>query len=50
MANRFILNETSYHGSGAILAIADEAKARGYKKHSYAQTQILLNLALQRKY
>ena len=32
MANRFILNETSYHGSGAINAIADEAKARGFKK------------------
>ena len=32
MANRFILNETSYHGSGAILSIVPEAKARGYKK------------------
>ena len=32
MANRFILNETSYHGAGAIKSIADEAKARGYKK------------------
>lgn len=32
MANRFILNETSYHGSGAIAAIADEAKGRGFKK------------------
>ena len=32
MANRFILNETSYHGAGAICSIADEAKARGYKK------------------
>ena len=30
--NRFILNETSYHGSSAIAAIADEAKARGSKK------------------
>lgn len=30
--NRFILNETSYHGSGAISAIADEAKARGFQK------------------
>lgn len=29
--NRFILNETSYHGSGAIAAIAEEAKARGVK-------------------
>lgn len=32
MANRFILNETSYHGSGAILSIADEVKSRGFKK------------------
>ncbi len=32
MANRFILNETSYHGAGAISAIADEAKNRGFKK------------------
>ena len=32
MANRFILNETSYHGAGAIAAIADEAKGRGFKK------------------
>ena len=32
MANRFILNETSYHGSGAIAAIVDEAKGRGFKK------------------
>lgn len=32
MANRFILNETSYHGKGAIEAIPTEAKARGVKK------------------
>lgn len=32
MANRFILNETSYHGSGAINAIVDEAVRRGFKK------------------
>ena len=32
MANRFILNETSYHGKGAIQSIADEAIARGFKK------------------
>ena len=32
MANRFILNETSYHGAGAIEAIADEAKGREFKK------------------
>lgn len=32
MANRFILNETAYHGAGAIKDIAPEAKARGFKK------------------
>ena len=30
--NRFVLNETSYHGAGAVAAIADEAKRRGFKK------------------
>ncbi len=32
MANRIVLNETSYHGAGAINSIADEIKARGFKK------------------
>lgn len=32
MANRFVLNETSYHGKGAIQAIATEIQARGFKK------------------
>ena len=32
MANRFVLNETSYHGAGAIKEIAAEAKGRGFKK------------------
>jgi lactaldehyde reductase len=32
MPNRFILNETSYHGAGAIQEISTEAIARGYKK------------------
>lgn len=32
MANRFILNETSYHGKGAIESISAEAKARGFQK------------------
>ena len=32
MANRFILNETSYHGSGAIKEIVNEVKARGFQK------------------
>ena len=32
MANRIVLNETSYHGAGAIQEIANEAKGRGFKK------------------
>ncbi|MBQ7549342.1 MAG: lactaldehyde reductase [Clostridia bacterium] len=32
MANRFVLNETSYHGKGAINEIANEVKSRGFKK------------------
>lgn len=31
MANRFMLNETSYHGHGAILNIVPEIQARGFK-------------------
>lgn len=30
--NKFMLNETSYHGAGAITAIPDEIKNRGFKK------------------
>ena len=32
MANRFVLNETGYHGKGAIAEIATEVKSRGFKK------------------
>ena len=32
MANRFVLNETSYHGKGAIEEIANEIVARGFRK------------------
>ena len=32
MANRIVLNETSYHGAGAINEIAGEVKTRGFKK------------------
>lgn len=32
MANRIVLNETSYHGAGAIAEIANEAKTRAFKK------------------
>ena len=32
MANRFVLNETSYHGKGAIKQIINEVKTRGLNK------------------
>lgn len=32
MANRIMLNQTSYHGSGAVNEIAAEVKSRGFKK------------------
>lgn len=32
MSYRFILNETSYHGSGAIKSVVTEAQSRGFKK------------------
>ena len=32
MSNRFILNETSYHGAGAVNDIAAEVQSRGFQK------------------
>ncbi len=32
MANRINLNQTSFHGAGAIGEIAAEIKSRGFKK------------------
>ena len=32
MANRFVLNEISYHGAGAVKEIVTEAKGRGFRK------------------
>lgn len=49
MANRFILNETSYHGAGAIASIADEAKARGYKKAFVCSDPDLIKFGVTKK-
>ena len=49
MANRFILNETSYHGAGAIAAIADEAKGRGFKKALLCYDPDLIKFGLTKK-
>ena len=40
MANRIMLNETSYHGAGAIGEIATEAKQELTKKHLYVLIRI----------
>ncbi len=47
--NRFILNETSYHGAGAINAIADEAKGRGFKKALVCSDPDLIKFGLTKK-
>ena len=47
--NRFVLNETSYHGAGAINAIADEVNARGFKKVFVASDPDLIKFGVTRK-
>ena len=49
MANRFILNETSYHGAGAIDAIADEAKGREFKKAFVCSDPDLIKFGVTKK-
>ena len=47
--NRFVLNETSYHGKGAIAAIADEVKMRGFKKVFVASDPDLIKFGVTSK-
>jgi len=47
--NRFVLNETSYHGKGAIAAIADEVNARGFKKVFVASDPDLIKFGVTKK-
>lgn len=49
MANRFILNETSYHGAGAIQEIATEVKARGFHKAFVCSDPDLVKFGVTRK-
>ncbi len=49
MAQRFILNETSYHGSGAVGSIVTEVKSRGYKKALVCADESLVKLGLSKK-
>lgn len=47
--NRFILNETSYHGKGAVAAVADEAKNRGFKKALVCSDPELIKFGVTKK-
>ena len=49
MANRFVLNETSYHGKGAIQEIANEVRGRGFKKAFVCSDPDLLKFGVTKK-
>ncbi len=47
--NRFVLNEISYHGKGAISAIPDEIKGRGFQKALVVSDPDLLKFGVTQK-
>ncbi|MBE6669054.1 MAG: lactaldehyde reductase [Ruminococcaceae bacterium] len=47
--NKFMLNETSYHGAGAITAIPTEIKNRGFKKVFVATDPDLVRFGISKK-
>ena len=49
MANRFVLNETAYHGAGAIKEIATEAKGRGFQKALVCSDPDLIKFGVTKK-
>ena len=49
MANRIMLNETSYHGAGAIEEIANEAKAHDFKKAFVCSDPDLIKFGVTKK-
>ena len=49
MANRIVLNETSYHGKGAIESIPVEAENRGFKKAFVCSDPDLVKLNISKK-
>lgn len=49
MANRFVLNETSYHGKGAIQEIATEVKGRGFAKAFVCSDPDLIKFGVTKK-
>lgn len=49
MANRIVLNETSYHGAGAIKEIPNEVKVRGYQKAFVCSDPDLIKFGVTKK-
>ncbi|MDE7367874.1 MAG: lactaldehyde reductase [Lachnospiraceae bacterium] len=49
MANRFVLNETSYHGAGAIQAIPEEITGRGFQKAFVCSDPDLIQFGVTKK-
>ena len=49
MVNRFVLNETSYHGAGAIKEIATEVKGRGFNKAFVCSDPDLIKFGVTKK-
>lgn len=49
MANRFVLNETSYHGAGAIKEIATEITGRGFAKAFVCSDPDLIKFGVTKK-
>ena len=49
MVNRFVLNETSYHGAGAIKEIATEVNGRGFKKAFVCSDPDLIKFGVTKK-
>ena len=49
MANRFVLNETSYHGTGAIKEIVTEVKRRNFKKAFVCSDPDLIKFGVTKK-
>ena len=49
MANRIVLNETSYHGAGAIKEIANEVKVRGFAKAFVCSDPDLIKFGVTKK-
>lgn len=49
MAYRFVLNETSYHGKGAIAEIATEISGRGFKKAFVCSDPDLIKFGVTKK-